>query len=53
MDFKEMIDSHAASGAEISIATIPVGDRSSEFGILKADKNNVINKFAKGGRITT
>src|SRR6478736_757161 len=46
MDFEEMIDSHAASGAEISIATIPVGDREApEFGILKADKENVITSF--------
>ena len=46
MDFEEMIDSHAASGAEISIATIPVGDREApEFGILKADDKNVITSF--------
>jgi glucose-1-phosphate adenylyltransferase len=46
MDFEEMIDNHAASGAEISIATIPVGDREApEFGILKADDKNVITSF--------
>jgi glucose-1-phosphate adenylyltransferase len=46
MDFEEMIDSHAASGADISIATIPVGDREApEFGILKADEKNVITSF--------
>ena len=46
MDFEEMIDCHAASGAEISIATIPVGDREApEFGILKADDKNVITSF--------
>lgn len=46
MDFEEMIDNHAASGADISIATIPVGDREApEFGILKADEDNVIRSF--------
>ncbi len=46
MDFEEMIDNHAASGADISIATIPVGDREApEFGILKADEENVITSF--------
>ena len=46
MDFEEMIDAHAASGADISIATIPVGDREApEFGILKADDKNVITSF--------
>ena len=46
MDFEQMIDNHAASGADISIATIPVGDREApEFGILKADKENVITSF--------
>ena len=46
MDFEEMIDNHASSGADISIATIPVGDREApEFGILKADKENVITSF--------
>lgn len=46
MDFEEMIDNHAASGADISIATIPVGDREApEFGILKANEENVITSF--------
>ncbi len=46
MDFEEMIDNHVASGADISIATIPVGDREApEFGILKANKENVITSF--------
>ena len=46
MDFEEMIDNHVNSGADISIATIPVGDREApEFGILKADENNVITSF--------
>ncbi|CAN5168430.1 glucose-1-phosphate adenylyltransferase [soil metagenome] len=46
MDFEEMIDHHASSGADISIATIPVGDREApEFGILKANEENVITSF--------
>ena len=46
MDFCEMIDNHKATGADISIATIPVAKReASEFGILKTDKNNMITSF--------
>lgn len=36
MDFSEMLNNHKKHGADISIATIPVGDREApEFGILK------------------
>jgi glucose-1-phosphate adenylyltransferase len=46
MDFEEMIDNHKSSGADISIATIPVGDREApEFGILKTNENNDITSF--------
>ena len=46
MDFQKMLDNHKAKGADISIATIPVGDReASDFGILKADENNTITAF--------
>ena len=46
MDFGAMIASHRKAGADISIATIPVGDRDApEFGILKADENNFITSF--------
>lgn len=46
MDFKEMVDNHVKSGAEISIATIPVHEReATEFGILKTDSNNYITSF--------
>lgn len=46
MDFGAMIAKHREVGADISIATIPVGDRdASEFGILKADENNFITSF--------
>ncbi len=46
MDFGEMISNHEKAGADISIATIPVGEREApEFGILKADSNNNITSF--------
>ena len=46
MDFEEMIDNHKASGADISIATIPVNGREApEFGILKSDEENIITSF--------
>ena len=46
MDFTEMIDAHTAKGADISIATIPVGAREApEFGILKSDEEHCITSF--------
>ncbi len=46
MDFAEMINTHKKCNADISIATIPVVAReASEFGILKADKDNLITSF--------
>lgn len=46
MDFAEMIDKHTESKADITIATIPVGDREApEFGILKSDEKNTITSF--------
>ncbi len=46
MDFGEMVRNHQMSEAEISIATIPVnGKDASDFGILKADENNLITSF--------
>ncbi|MEO6403983.1 MAG: glucose-1-phosphate adenylyltransferase [Ferruginibacter sp.] len=46
MDFAAMMDKHTESGADITIATIPVGEReATEFGILKADSNNNITSF--------
>lgn len=52
MDFQEMLDNHKRTGADISIATIPVGDREApEFGILKKDENGLITAFIeKPGR---
>lgn len=46
MDFQKMLQNHKDSGADISIATIPVPAReASDFGILKADENNLITSF--------
>ncbi len=46
MDFGEMIQNHIDKDAEISIATIPVGDReATEFGILKANEESCITSF--------
>ncbi|MFC4261595.1 glucose-1-phosphate adenylyltransferase [Ferruginibacter yonginensis] len=46
MDFAEMIDNHKAAGADITIATIPVGaSEATEFGILKTDEHNSITSF--------
>ena len=46
MDFQEMIDNHIATGADISIATIPVNDRDApEFGIMKVNDEGVITSF--------
>jgi glucose-1-phosphate adenylyltransferase len=46
MDFQEMIDKHTSSGADISIATIPVVEReASEFGIMKVGEDGLITSF--------
>ncbi len=46
MDFAEMINAHRTKGADISIATIPVGDRDApEFGIMKTDDEHYITSF--------
>ena len=48
MDFQDMVNNHVKSGAEISIATIPVHEReATEFGILKADTDNYITSFVE------
>ena len=48
MDFREMLENHITKGADITIATIPVGDRDApEFGILKADQENFIRSFVE------
>jgi glucose-1-phosphate adenylyltransferase len=46
MDFSKMIEAHRNSGAALTIATIPVGEREApEFGILKSNNENVITSF--------
>jgi glucose-1-phosphate adenylyltransferase len=46
MDFREMLNNHIECKADISIATIPVGDREApEFGILKKDEKGYISSF--------
>lgn len=46
MDFDQMISNHIEKNADISIATIPVGEReATEFGILKTDENQNIQSF--------
>ena len=46
MDYELMIKAHEESGAEISIATIPVNAKeATEFGILKSDDNNIVTSF--------
>jgi glucose-1-phosphate adenylyltransferase len=48
MDFAEMLENHKALGADISIATIPVGDREApEFGILKSQDGLVASFIEK------
>ncbi len=46
MDFREMLEAHIESNAEISIATLPVVEKeATSFGILKTDNQNVITEF--------
>ena len=46
MDFGDMINNHIKCGADISIASIPVGEREApEFGILKSDNEGCITSF--------
>lgn len=46
MDFQKMLDNHIQRDADISIATIPVGDREApEFGILKETADGLISSF--------
>ncbi len=48
MDFTDMLAAHKEKGADISIATIPVGDRDApEFGIMKTDEANNITAFVE------
>lgn len=46
MDFADMLNHHRLAGADITIATIPVGEREApEFGILKSNPEQMITSF--------
>jgi len=46
MDFIDMLENHKKSGADISIATIPVNEKDApEFGIMKKDEKGFITSF--------
>lgn len=46
MDFNEMIRRHEESGAEISIATLPVNAKDAPgFGIMKTDADDIVTAF--------
>ncbi|AXJ00456.1 glucose-1-phosphate adenylyltransferase [Cyclonatronum proteinivorum] len=48
MDFKTMMETHISSGAEISIATIPVNAYDATgFGIMKVGENDAIETFVE------
>ncbi len=48
MNFAEMLENHKKLGADISIATIPVGQREApEFGILKSDAGLITSFIEK------
>ena len=48
MDFQEMIKNHEDSGAQISIATIPVqAEDATGFGIMKTDEDHFITSFVE------
>ena len=48
MDFVQMVNRHIKEGADISIATIPVGDREApEFGIMKKSEGDIITSFVE------
>lgn len=46
MDFNEMVRRHEESGAEISIATLPVNAKDAPgFGIMKTDADDIVTAF--------
>ena len=48
MDFNEMLENHKKTGADISIATIPVAARdASDFGIMKKNDEGYITSFTE------
>ena len=48
MDFRELMAAHLSSGADLTIATIPVGRRDAEgFGIMQTDAKKRITRFVE------
>ncbi len=48
MDFNLLIERHVASGARITIATLPVkAEEGTEFGIMKTDQEGMITSFVE------
>jgi glucose-1-phosphate adenylyltransferase len=48
MDFREIIDEHAQTGADLTVATIPVTRREAEgFGIMHIDTERRITRFVE------
>ena len=48
MDFRELMESHLASGAELTIATLPVNRHDAEgFGIMQTDDRKRITRFVE------
>lgn len=48
MDFREVIKTHAESGADLTIATIPVNRPSAQgFGIMQTDREHRIERFVE------
>ncbi|MBN8587937.1 MAG: glucose-1-phosphate adenylyltransferase [Rhodothermia bacterium] len=46
MSFEEMAEAHIATGADLTIATIPVhANDATSFGIMKVDENQAITRF--------
>lgn len=46
MDYMDFVQKHVDSGADISVACVPMDEsRASDFGLLKADKNGRITDF--------
>lgn len=46
MDFNDLINKHAESGVDITVATLPVNAKDgTSFGILKTDDNSMISSF--------
>ncbi len=51
MDYRKFVDSHLASGAEISIAVTPVeAGRAGEFGVMRVDAGGRITEFREKPR---